>query len=288
MIRDRFITTLQINLIVGDYFKTNGIYLICSGMANELISWLRGRTVILALLRESFDGTSKGALTIIRPSPTRWTAYYLSYDRLLSIRKNLTAIVANDETNDDKDKKIVQGDAKTKNKAISMIKIIGDSTFWYNLSNIKNHLEPLAIASNLTQSTFCRLDDVFITFGFLLIQFTKLTSPQDNQIRSALLASLNKRWEKADRIPFILATFLNPFLRIRPFSLTNKITTQAKIEGLIEDAWRRFYNEEPPLELIVQVEEYFQNTGSFEDLAHATKREEGRAELAVRLYAVWF
>jgi hypothetical protein len=206
----------------------------------------------------------------------------------LNIRKNLMAIVANDNTNDDNDKKIVQGDAKSKRKAVNMIKILGDSSFWYNLSSIKNHLEPLAIASNLTQSTFCRLDDVFITFGFLLIQFSKLSTPQDNEVRAALLASLNKRWEKSDRVPFILATFLNPFLRIRPFNLANKITTQAKIEGLIEDAWRRFYNEEPPMELIIQVEDYFHNTGTFEDLALAAKREEGRAELAVRVYAIRF
>ena len=63
----------------------------------------------------------------------------------------------------------------------------------FNLYRIKNHLEPLAIAANITQSAFCRLDEVLLTFGVLYHHFSNMHDPADNHIRTAVLNSLESR-----------------------------------------------------------------------------------------------
>ena len=42
----------QINLVVGDYFKSETLVLTFTDNATELISWLRGKTQILAAMRD--------------------------------------------------------------------------------------------------------------------------------------------------------------------------------------------------------------------------------------------
>jgi hypothetical protein len=46
-----------------------------------------------------------------------------------------------------------------------MVVIIKDASIWYVIVQIKHHLAPLAIAANITQLAFCRLDEVLMTFA---------------------------------------------------------------------------------------------------------------------------
>ncbi|KAH9015497.1 hypothetical protein EDB84DRAFT_1567670 [Lactarius hengduanensis] len=73
----------QVNLIVGDYFKAESIYVKHSKMASDLISWLCSKTYILARLREVQTQSGKPPLTVICAVLTRWTAHYLAFKRLL-------------------------------------------------------------------------------------------------------------------------------------------------------------------------------------------------------------
>jgi hypothetical protein len=41
---------------------------------------------------------------------------------------------------------------------------------------MEEHLEPLAIAANITQATNCRLDTVLLTFGYLVIRYQAMAS----------------------------------------------------------------------------------------------------------------
>lgn len=99
----------QINLIVGDYFKANTEFLVHSTRANELITWLRKKSAILGLIREALQRAGKIPLSVIRPVPTRWTAFYLAYRRLLDLRVALEAVISADALLDPKDQHIVSG-----------------------------------------------------------------------------------------------------------------------------------------------------------------------------------
>ena len=85
----------QINLIVGDYFRTKDAdFLKYSTKANELISWLRSKKIILARIEDFLKSQGRQPMGVIRPVPTRWTAFYLAYQRLLELRKTLEFLIA--------------------------------------------------------------------------------------------------------------------------------------------------------------------------------------------------
>lgn len=90
-------------------------------MAAEVITWLRSKTLVLSLLH----------LAVLRAVITRWTAHFVAFRRLLALKKDLLAVIYNDNTKAPNDKLIVIGDAKAKAKATKMINIIKNDTFWY-------------------------------------------------------------------------------------------------------------------------------------------------------------
>ncbi len=124
------------NLIVGDYFKAETIYVKHSKMASELISWLRSKTYILAHLREVQLRNGKPPLTVIRAVLTRWTAHYLAFKHLLELRHPLLALV-NQDAMASPDQQILTPPGLTaanKKKAHEMKVIIEDTTFWQSLA----------------------------------------------------------------------------------------------------------------------------------------------------------
>ena len=74
------------NLIVGDYFKAETIFVTHSKLACELITWLCSKTTILAHLRDVQCRYRKSPITIIRAVLTRWMAHYLAFRRLLELK----------------------------------------------------------------------------------------------------------------------------------------------------------------------------------------------------------
>ena len=76
---------------------------------------------------------------------------------------------------------------------------------------IQKILEPLAIAANVAQASHTRLDHVLLMLGNLVRIFSQ-NLEFDEDLRLGVLASLEKRWKKADQDVFITAMFLNPFI----------------------------------------------------------------------------
>lgn len=76
---------------------------------------------------------------------------------------------------------------------------------------MKRHLEPLAIAANVTQAAFCCLDTVLLTFGFLVMQYKRMSDEGDRIASHSIISSLEKRWMAADQDIFIAAVIVNPF-----------------------------------------------------------------------------
>lgn len=128
---------------------------------------------------------------------------------------------------------------------------------------MKQYLEPLAIATNVTQSSFCTLDDVLLTFGRLHLTFTELKET-DEIARRAVLASLEKRWSKADQAVFIAAVILNPFYRTSPFAIRQEFNL-ANVQNLMTSLWKRFFRTDDfPDQLNDQLIAYWRKRGMYQ------------------------
>ena len=125
---------MQTNLIVGDFFKSDTEFLQYTDKATELIGWLRGKTYILALLREVQQTNSLRVLAVIRAVLTCWTAHYLAYRRLLEIQLSLQILVENDEKLELRNQQLLLGDASAQEQSQKNIAIIKNSAFWHSLA----------------------------------------------------------------------------------------------------------------------------------------------------------
>jgi hypothetical protein len=121
---------IQVNLVVGDYFRSPIDVLQYTDIANELITWLRSKTLVLALLRKAQLDTRGTALTVIRAVLTRWTAHYQAYKCLLKLQGALQMFVSVENARPDSKKLIATGERKAKDHANKMMEVITDSVFW--------------------------------------------------------------------------------------------------------------------------------------------------------------
>ncbi|PPQ94510.1 hypothetical protein CVT25_014164 [Psilocybe cyanescens] len=209
-----------VNLIVGDYFKASDTdFLNDAARANEVISWLCSKTTLLWLICEEMASCKLRPLSVICPVPTHWTAFYLAYTRLLKLQRPIDNVIEDDACKPVQDQQVIQPahGRSTHEKAVKMVEILKDQSFWVSLVHITHHLAPLAIATNVTQSAHCHMDEVLLTFGKLAVEFLKLTDPLEAPVQQALMESLEHQWSKSDQDVFIAAIILNPFHRLKPF-----------------------------------------------------------------------
>lgn len=114
----------QVNLVIGDFFKSKSPLLQYTEKAAELITWLRGKSRILDHL----------PYAVIRPVLTRWTAHYMAYRQLLLLSGDLRSLVLAEGNKLNDDKLFEIGDSSTKAKARKMTTIIKDNVFWHNIA----------------------------------------------------------------------------------------------------------------------------------------------------------
>ncbi|KAJ3002962.1 hypothetical protein NUW54_g5562 [Trametes sanguinea] len=262
----------QINLIVGDYFDSKSTLLDVTDQAEELITWLRRRTFILARIRDVQQSHGKTALAVIRPVLTRWTSHYLAFRRLLELQSTLSYIIADDNARGGTSTFMVGlNTSAAKNKARQMIALMQNGAFWHSLNRVKLHLEPLAVAANVTQAAHCRLDQVLLIFGFLYRRFLTLPSDLVDDVASrAVIDSIETRWSKADQAIFVAAVILNPMYHLDPFA-DHPQFIQIELEKLFARLWTRFYRTTPPTELYIDLREYLEFKGRFSTLPEHVK-----------------
>lgn len=105
--------------------------------ADDLITWLRSKTSVLAQISEACHSLGGNIPTsVIRAVITRWTAHYLAYHRLLTLRPALMIVVTNDAARVDSrlGSKIITGNAAAKAKAGRMVEVIKNQQFWTSLA----------------------------------------------------------------------------------------------------------------------------------------------------------
>lgn len=105
-------------------------------LASELISWLRSKTLVHALIRETQAGIpgKKAIKSVIRPVLTRWTMHYQSYQRLGELCAILIIVIEADEDRPISEHRVVVGDTKAKAKVTQMVWLIRNPSFWNALT----------------------------------------------------------------------------------------------------------------------------------------------------------
>jgi len=145
---------------------------------------------------------------------------------------------------------------------------------------MKLHLEPLAIAANVTQAAFCRLDTVLLTFGFLVMQYQKMTGKADCVASHSIISSLEKHWMAADQDIFIATVIVNPFFRAGPFGCHPRFVVSGIIE-LLEHLYTQFFWEEPPPGFSPELSDYLTAEGQYSALCATCLRHNTAAEKEV-------
>ncbi|KAH9165148.1 hypothetical protein EDB89DRAFT_2077183 [Lactarius sanguifluus] len=198
-------------------------------------------------------------------------------------------LVENDEKLERKSQQLLLGDTSTWERSRKNISVIKNSAFWHALARIKSFLEPLAIASNITQADNAHVDIVLTTFGFLYIQYSKLLEVEDIKAHDAILESIERRWLKTDQDIFVAGVLLNPFHKARPFRAAPFLTV-AGLYNLLHRLWRRFYYMDPPTELYIEYKAYISGTGHFQamhNIMDAMKKSAEKEGTKLNLLEVW-
>ncbi|KAG1752181.1 hypothetical protein EDB19DRAFT_1627844, partial [Suillus lakei] len=247
-------------LIVGDLFKAKDDYGQYGDLAQELITWLRSKTHILALLCELQMSTVGKTLAIIRAVLTRWLSHYLAYQRLLDVRPSLELLIAKHEAEIRS-----TGDARSRAKTSAAIATIKNPTFWHAMARWKNLLEPIALMTNVHQAAHSKPEHIPISFGFLYYRYSKVGDEFDLVARNAVLESAERRWAQVDQEVFIAAVIVDPLYKDKPFK-NIPLTTRAGLMSLFSCLWTRFYGGVPPLELFTDLDNYLKSSPEFQPL----------------------
>lgn len=149
---------------------------------------------------------------------------------------------------------------------------------------ITQHLRPLAIAVNVVQAAFCRIDQVLLTFGYLTMNYKTMMANDPDNIEgpTAIISSIEKRWGKADQEVFISAVILNPLYQSRPFGMLSFLNF-AGISNLLKQLWERvFSGDDVPREFYSNLTDYFAENGMFLGLDLQCRIEKNNAQDDVR------
>lgn len=119
---------------MGDYFRSDAEVLNFTDAANELIAWLRSKTLVLALLRDIQVDLLKTPRTVLRAVITRWTAHYQAYKRLLELHTSLEVLTVKEAARPADKKMVITGDAKAQARSRKMLDIIRNPLLWHALA----------------------------------------------------------------------------------------------------------------------------------------------------------
>ncbi len=126
-------------------------------------------------------------------------------------------------------------------------------------TRIEQSLKPLGVAANLTQGSDTRLDHVLLTLGQLYWRFQ--SADIDEAVRGRVLGSLEARWKAADQDVFILALFLNPYIRGDCFN--GNALPPLRLIQIARTAFKRFFRQDTDSAFIKALTTYSKRQGTY-------------------------
>ncbi|KAI6010645.1 hypothetical protein BKA83DRAFT_25636 [Pisolithus microcarpus] len=245
----------QVNLVVGDFLKCSNSFTACAEQATELITWLHRKTIVLAAICDI-----QIALNATKPVGE---CVVLT---LMELKATLTIMADQELSRLEAQWQIITGDARSKQKAEKMLRLIKNPTFWY-----QNEM----------------FDQSLLLMGFLYVEYSKLLEADpENQLFAAMeceeliqtvLDSLEKHWKNCDQDVYIAAVVLNPIYKIAPFAKIPQLNL-AGIFALICKLWTRFFGSSPPHELFTELQDYLGNKGTYTNFAPWVENVQHEAE----------
>ncbi|KIN93074.1 hypothetical protein M404DRAFT_171840, partial [Pisolithus tinctorius Marx 270] len=210
----------------------------------SIVKWFNNHSHALGILLDTQHQLVGQPLSLVLPILTWWTSHFLSVHQLLQLepafKQMLTKVPHNDLI------MCAGSRADMKRKAQQVLDILQHYDFWYKFQIVKQHLKPLAIATNATQSNYAWLEVVLVT---LVILYHKFCDPTlDPTICEAAHNSLEKHWKKADQDIFLLTVILNPYLWVSCFSEHSPYWNFSNVWHLSHRVFQQLYGMEPNLE----------------------------------------
>ncbi|KAJ7758153.1 ribonuclease H-like domain-containing protein [Mycena maculata] len=211
----------QVNLIVAEVLELDVPCMLSIDDGLNIVKWFTNHSRAIGLLNEEqklterFEKTHR-LLRLIFPVISCWIYHFLAVRWILTLSPPMRTLHFNHH-----DKLIECAGPKrdARAKAEKILAPIEDPQFWKNLAEVKILLEPLAIAAKCMQAPDAGLDQVLLMLGNL---YRIYGSPKINsRVRSCVRKSLEKRWLAMEREVFILAVYLNPYIRGSAFSPKN-------------------------------------------------------------------
>ncbi|KDN35726.1 hypothetical protein RSAG8_11349, partial [Rhizoctonia solani AG-8 WAC10335] len=248
----------QINLVVGNISSQSSRLVETADSSTSIIKWMLHHSYLLGLLHQEQVQNGGKSRSLTLPVLTRWTSHFLSFRSLLTEARWIRSLAAR---NPEAFRASAGRSPERKEEVERILKNIEDPNFWNQLTELKLYLEPLAIAANVSQAATTRLDHILIELGRLYNVFSRLAF--NPKMRDTALESLERRWGKADQDPFILAVFLNPFIRGRLFSRDNTLLNRSGIYGVVKRVFRRIFRKENDLELYKAFLDYYEFRNEF-------------------------
>ena len=137
----------------------------------------------------------------------------------------------------------------------------------------------------MTQSAFCRLDHVLLTFGHLYYSFLQFSREADAQAQSAVMNSLALRWSRADQSVFLASVLLHPLCGRNLFA-NNDHFTPVTLYNMLAGLWICFFSQPPPSIFRSNFTDYLQGRNLFSGFQDWTRMGALEAKQAVSLITI--
>lgn len=126
----------QISLILGDFVKINPKIKVLVDEVVEVVKWFINHSYALGVFNEEQQLMNKKVLALVIPIVTRWTAYFLSMDRLLDVWKPLQITSIRHDADLISS---VGNKPKAKKKAQTVLARVRDDSWWKQLVRYVYH-----------------------------------------------------------------------------------------------------------------------------------------------------
>lgn len=127
--------------------------------------------------------------------------------------------------------------------------------------SVKLHLEPLAVAANILQSSDTRLDTTLMTWANL---YRIYSDPSlEDTVRTQILNSLSKRWLQMDQDTFISAVIMNPYIRAKYFARGHSQLSPIGLYTIARRTYVRMFQSDPDLDFYNTFFDYLLDTKEF-------------------------
>ncbi|THH07907.1 hypothetical protein EW145_g3063 [Phellinidium pouzarii] len=262
----------QIQLIVGDYIKANPEVAEAIDSTVMVIKWFMYHSYAPGIFNKEQLMTYSSVLALIFPIITRWTAHFCAIARLLQVKKAMVIVVMKYETelvNSVGNKK------ETLDKARKVMEIIKSGSFWDSLTQIKEYLQPLAIAANVAHAANTRCDHVLLMLAKLYKVYNAMQLNDDSFTMynidspvTPIIKSIEKRWAKADQDLFIACLYLNPLIGYQLFNVST--LPLGVLIGMLRRLYARVFQVaevEIPSNLVTSIMAYNEQEGIFSEMS---------------------